>query len=109
MIDYTITIGNIGEISSIIIGGMFALSRMRSTIGTKIALLHSDFSEVKSDVTEMKSEIKKVNEVLIHLADIRGEIRVLSTRITANETDIRELRHGHGWVTGTVGIDHEYK
>ncbi len=98
MIDYTITIGNIAEITSIIIGGLVALSRMNATIGTKIALLHSDFSGVKNDVTDMKLEIKKVNEVLINLADIRGEIRVLSTRVTANESDLRELRHGHGFV-----------
>jgi hypothetical protein len=63
MIDYTITIGNIAEIASIIIGALFALSRMSATIGTKITLLHSDFSGVKSDVTDMKLEIKKVNEV----------------------------------------------
>jgi hypothetical protein len=108
MIDYTITVGNIVEIISILGGGMFALARVSSKIDVKIALLHQDFSTVKGDVIDMKSDIKRVNDVLVSLADLRGEINVLRARVTASNRDLSELRHGHGWVTGPTGIEREY-
>ena len=49
MIDYTITIGNIVEIGSIIGGGLLALVTLRNTV-----------NNLKTDMTDMKTEIKKV-------------------------------------------------
>jgi hypothetical protein len=97
VLDYTITIGNIVEIGSIIFGGLAVLWSIRS-----------DVKMLKNDVSLMQTEIKKLSDILVNLADIRGELRVLETRVTANEQDIRELRHGHGFVREPGGIDHEY-
>lgn len=79
-IDYTINIGSLIEVASIIIGGFIALITMRETI-----------KNLKDDMTDMKLEIKKVGEVLIQLA-------VADTRLTNLENDLRELKHGEGFV-----------
>lgn len=80
MIDYTITIGNVIEIISILGGGLLVLISLNNTVGN-----------LKTDVTDMKAELKKVGEVLIAIA-------VTTTRLDALEQDIRELKHGEGFV-----------
>jgi hypothetical protein len=49
----------------------------------------------------MQSEIKKISEVLINQAD-------QNRRIIHLEEDVRELRHGRGFVQGPRGVDREY-
>jgi len=56
---------------------------------------------MEADFFDMKIEIKKVGDVLIQMA-------VTDTRLTNAEQDIRELKHGQGFVRGSRGIDHEY-
>lgn len=92
VIDYTITIGNIIEISSIIGGGLLVLGTMRSTI-----------NNIKIDMVDMKTEIKKVGEVLIKMA-------VTQTRLDNVEQDIRDLKHGRGFIHARSegGINGEY-
>lgn len=89
-IDYTITIGNMVEIASILIGGIYALATIKSNVGT-----------IKTEVGEMQVEIKKISDVLINQAD-------QNRRIIHLEEDVREMRHGHGFVSGPRGIDREY-
>lgn len=98
MIDYTITIGNIVEIGSIVLGGCAVLWTLKSDVKT-----------LKRDFVAIQDEIKKLGEILVDLADIRGDIKSLTTRITANEQDIRELRHGDGFVKGPRGVDRVYE
>ena len=80
MIDLTLTIGNIIEIATIAIGGIATLITLRVTVGN-----------IKTDMVDMKAEIKKVGEVLIKMA-------VVNTRLDNAESDIRELRHGRGFI-----------
>jgi hypothetical protein len=97
MIEQTITIGNIIEIVSIIAGGITVFVTLRNTV-----------ANIKTEVTGMQIEIKKLGDILIAQADMRGDMRVLENRVTATEQDIRELRHGKGFVQGSRGIDREY-
>ncbi|UPT93880.1 hypothetical protein J4G48_0031715 [Bradyrhizobium barranii subsp. apii] len=103
-IDFTITIGNIIEIVSIIGGGVLVLITLRADVGA----LKTGAKALKDDIDAMQAELKKLSDVLISLADIRGEIRVLDSRITGAEQDIRDLRHGDGFVQGRRGIDREF-
>ena len=84
MIDYTITIGNIIEISVIVSGGLLTLVTMRNTV-----------NNLKEDMTDMKTEIKKVGEVLVKMA-------VTQTRLDNVEQDIRDMKHGRGFIQGAV-------
>lgn len=57
--------------------------------------------ETKESIAGIQSEIKKIGEVLINQAD-------QNRRIIHLEDDVRELRHGEGFVRGQRGIDREY-
>ncbi|MDB6086567.1 MAG: hypothetical protein JWN43_4448 [Gammaproteobacteria bacterium] len=104
VIDYTITIGNIIEIGSIIGGGLAVLWTLKADVNT----LKSGAETLKNNLAAMQAEIKKLGDILVSLADMRGEIKVLNTRVTAAEQDIRELQHGDGFVKGPRGVDREY-
>lgn len=105
MIDYTITIGNIIEIASIAGGGILVLLTIKSDVNS----LKDGARSLKSDFGTMQAEIKKLGDILVNLADIRGEIRVHDARITSVEQDVREVRLGLGSVWAKRGIDGEYK
>ncbi len=90
VIDYTITIGNLIEIISIIGGGLLVLITLRGDVAT-----------MKEEMTEIQVEIKKIGDVLINQAD-------QNRRIIHLEEDVRELRHGEGFIRGPRGIDREY-
>ncbi len=57
--------------------------------------------ETKESIGAIQIEIKKIGEVLINQAD-------QNRRIIHLEDDVRELRHGNGFIRGPVGIDREY-
>jgi len=90
VIEQTITVGNIIEITAIIGGGFSVLVTMRSTV-----------TNIKTEVAAMQQEIKK-------LADVITRMAVTDLRLTNVEQDIRELRRGRGWIQGPHGVDHEY-
>ena len=80
MIEQTITIGNIIEIVVIASGGLSVFVTMRNTV-----------ANIKEQVDSMQTEIKK-------LADVLTKMAVTDIRLTNIEQDIRELRHGDGWI-----------
>ena len=82
MIDYSITVGNIIEIGSILGGGFTVLLSLRNTVGN-----------LKNDMIDMKTEIKKISEVLIQMA-------TTNLRLSNVEQDIREIKHGRGFIQG---------
>jgi hypothetical protein len=92
VIDYTITVGNLVEIASIIGGGILVMVTLRG-----------DVANMKAEVGEIQVEIKKIGDVLINQAD-------QNRRIIHLEEDVRELRHGRGFVQNRSlgGIDGEY-
>jgi hypothetical protein len=72
-------------------------------------------SKIETGMTAMQAEITKLVDVLREVANMNGSIRVAETRqietdrrVTALEADIRELRHGNGFIRGPSGIDREY-
>lgn len=87
MIDPTVTLGNLIEIASIIGGGLLVLIRLNNNV-----------VRLTNDVGGMQAEIKKLGDILIAQANIRGEIQGITTRLTTAEQDIRELRHLEGFV-----------
>src|SRR4051812_42961370 len=104
IIDYSITIGNIIEIGSIVGGGILVLLTLKSDVKA----LQIGAASLKFDFGQMQAEIKKLSDILVNLADMRGEIKVINTRVANTEQDVRELRHGEGFVKGPRGIDREY-
>lgn len=87
IIDPTVTLGNLIEIASIIGGGLLVLIRLNNNV-----------VRLTNDVGGMQLEIKKLGDILIAQANIRGEIQGITTRLSTAEQDIRELRHLEGFV-----------
>lgn len=96
-IDYSISIGHIFEIVSFLVGGIYALAMIKSNVGM-----------LKDEVGKMQTEIEKLSEIISRQAAAESRLNALDTRMGGFDKDIRELRHGKGWVTGPHGIDHEY-
>ena len=88
MIDPTITIGNVVEIGTLVIGGAVTFALLRSTV-----------TQLKTEVTELKTDVRALNKVVIELA-------VTDRRLIAVEEDIRELRHGRGFVRESVNREY---
>lgn len=57
--------------------------------------------ETKESIAGIQAEIKKIGDVLINQAD-------QNRRIIHLEDDVREIRHGRGFVQGIGGVDREY-
>jgi hypothetical protein len=58
VIDYTITIGNLIEIASIIGGGLMVMITLRG-----------DVANIKAEMSGIQLEVKKIGDVLITQAD----------------------------------------
>lgn len=111
VIDYTITVGNLIEISSIVGGGILVLLTLKSDVkALKMGAIEQkkDAKEralaLKEELTNMQDELKKIGEVLITQAD-------QNRRILHLEDDVRELRHGRGFIRSSPaggGVDGEY-
>lgn len=80
MIEQTITVGNIIEIISILAGGLIVFTTLRNTV-----------QNMQADMAGMQQEIKKLAEVVTQMA-------VTNVRLTNVEQDIREMRHGKGFI-----------
>lgn len=87
MIDPTITVGNIIEITVLCIGGAVTLGGGLLALGS----FRKSVENLTRDMTDMKEEIKQVGKVLVTLA-------VTTTRLDSVEQDIRELKHGRGFI-----------
>jgi hypothetical protein len=98
MIDWTINVLQVVEIGSIVLGGLGVMFTLRNDVKT-----------MKKEISGVQTEIKKLGDILISQETIRGEIRVLDARLNMAEQDIREMKHGDGYVKGPRGIDREYK
>ena len=91
VIDATITFGNIIEICTIAGGGLLALGTMR----TKISNLTQRFESIQLDFSDMKKEIKALSDVMVKMA-------VTDQRLLGVEQDVRELKHGRGFVQDEI-------
>lgn len=55
---------------------------------------------IETAIVGLQEDFKKLSEVLIALANMRGDLRLVEQRVERLEGDIRELRHFEGFVTG---------
>lgn len=94
MIDWQINIGNILQIVAIIGGGLMVLWTLRYDVRA----LKEEAVSLEAKIGAVQTEIKKLTDIMVSLATINGKIETLDTRITATEQDIRELRHGDGFI-----------
>lgn len=99
--DFTITLGSMIETASIIAGGIYALATLKTTVVSLKNEVDESKRETRESIAGIQNEIKKIGEVLINQAD-------QNRRLIHLEDDVRDLRHGRGFVQGDRGIDREY-
>ena len=63
-----------------------------------IIMLRADIRILRHDMASLKLRQDAVNETLSQLTTVLTKVAVQDTRITAVEEDMRELRHGDGYV-----------
>jgi len=80
-------------------GGRDAI--MAETLRTLTLEVTDSKRETKESISSLQAEIKKIGDVLINQAD-------QNRRIIHLEEDVRELRHGDGFIHSPRGIDKEY-
>ena len=84
MIDPTITIGNIIEISTIVIGGIIVFAHVKSRV-----------DNIGDDVAEMRIDMRSMSKSV-------NEISVVNNRLGRCEQDIFELRRGRGFIQDEI-------
>jgi hypothetical protein len=100
-LDLTITVGTIVETIVLGGGGIAAIVTLKNAVVTLKEEVTTTKRENKEQFAGIQTEIKKIGEVLVQQAD-------QNRRIIHLEDDVRELRHGEGFVRGPRGIDREY-
>lgn len=88
MIDYTITMGNIIEITTIAGGGLILLIKQNGVIGN-----------MKDAIKGIQAEVAKIGILMTNNA-------VLQQRVLNVEEDVRDLKRGKGYIS--KDIDGEY-
>lgn len=85
--DTTITIGNLAEITSIIVGGIIVAIRM----GGDLRVMKVDMKHLKDTVNTLSSAFDKLGTILTQVA-------VQDVRLVAMEKRLDEMAHGRGFV-----------
>ena len=96
-VDTSFSVRDIIEIVVLAGGGMATVAILKSSVGF-----------MRKEMSTMQLEIKKIGEILTNLAVNTVRQDNTDRRVTLLEGEIRELRHGRGFVQGSRGIDHEY-
>lgn len=55
-------------------------------------------TSIETAIVAMQTDFKELTKVLVDLASLRVELSAMSSRLNRAEDDIRELRHGEGFV-----------
>lgn len=87
MIEYSISIGNIATILTVI-----------SSVVWLVASMRSDIQLVKNDVEHLEESHKALTEAFAQLGKILTSVAVQDTRLTMIEKRLDELSHGRGFV-----------
>lgn len=91
--DWTVNVGNVITIAMALIAFIGTYFAMKYDI---LGLKEANVG-MRGDIGELKDDIKTLNRTI-------SDIAVLSLRLTRAEDDIRELRHGDGFINKTPNV-----
>lgn len=87
MFEFTITLGNILTIVSVV-----------GAVMTFIWTMRGDINIVKNDIRYLQESQKALTEAFSQLGKILTSVAVQDTRLNMIEKKLDELAHGHGYV-----------
>lgn len=73
-----------------------------------VVMIKSDVKVLKVQIDGLADNLKVLNSSFEKLGSILTKVAVQDARIGGIEDDIRELKHGKGFIRGPSGIDREY-
>lgn len=94
MIDWNVRIGDLLVVASL------------AGTGIIYAFKSGRFAE---SIANMQKEIVALKDALKVVGDVLTLVAVQKTEIKNIQEDIKELKHGEGFVRGAKGIDREYE
>ena len=66
------------------------------TLRVTVKFLKAEFEEMKisnaKDISGIQTELKKIGDILVNQADMRGDIKLLSQRIDGNDVAIQNIQ-----------------
>ena len=89
MVEPVITFGNIAEMAIFVLGGFIVIIKQSSHV-----------TYMRQELAEMQNEIKKLGDVLTKIA-------LTDLRLTNVEQDVRELKHGIGFVRNSINGEYD--
>lgn len=87
VIEYTISVGNIVTILSIVASVVWLVGTMKG-----------DINIVKNDISHLEESHKSLTEAFTHLGKILTQVAVQGSRLDMIEKRVDELAHGKGIV-----------
>ena len=64
----------------------------------RLTSIEGNVQGVQITMRAMQDEIKRQGDIMERIADLKGDIRVMDTRVSSAEQDIRDLQRGEGKV-----------
>jgi hypothetical protein len=89
MIDWTVSVGNLLQMVAMISGGLFVFFQLRT-----------DVRVLRHDIMNIKERQTILNEAFTQLGTILTKVAVQDERLNSISDDIKELRHGEGFING---------
>lgn len=77
---------------------LFNLAWRLFATGSASGSVKQRLTAIEQTLQALQADFKKLSDVLVNLADMRGDIRLIDERVSRAENDIHELRHGEGYV-----------
>ena len=87
MFDGSITASVLVQVAAYLVGCLVVFVTLRVTV-----------LQLGKDVSELKTDIRELNKIVVATAVANQRISEVDQRVSAIEKDVRELRHGHGFV-----------
>ena len=87
MFDWTVNLGNLIQIITVIAGSVWIFQSMKA-----------DIRVVRHDITYLKEAQRLLSEAFSQLGTILTQVAVQDTRLNMVEKYIDDLRHGQGYI-----------
>lgn len=97
MADTTTTVTITAGVSAVVALAVNLISRVFSS-GQHNGSVKQRLTSIETAILAMQTDFKELTKVLVDLASLRVEINGISGRMNRIDDDIRELRHGEGFV-----------
>lgn len=103
LVNWEVSVGNLIEISIIVLGGLWTLFSLHNKVNTGITNVSRDMKRLEARAGVMEQSIKEVEKAMTLLAVQDERMNNLDSRITLLRQDLRMLQQGEGFILPLPG------